>query len=331
MAFANADYSDVLATTIENRSGSAADNFTNHNAALSYMKKRGNVRPFSGGSVILEEIMYADPNTSLAQAYTGAEVLDVSDTNNVSAAKFDIKQYASRVVMTGLESLQNASEEAIVDLMDAKLKAAYADLYNMIDVDMYGDGTGRGGKALVGFDAMIKSTGVYGGINRGNYAFWRSFELGLAAASLPAASATNIQTYMTRCAIRTMRGNDSVDLILGDENFFSLYNQSMVAIQRVMSDGDKEGAGGGFPALKFFGGGVRANVVMAGGIGSTMPDNTMYFVNTGFTHFRPHAQRNFRAIGGDRQSVNQDVIVKLIGFAGALTSSGPRFCARLTA
>ena len=53
--------------------------------------------------------------------------------------------------------------------------------------------------------------------------------------------------------------------------------------------------------------------------------------NTKYLFFRPHADRNFVPIGGERQSVNQDAIVKLIGWAGNMTSSGPRFCGVLIA
>jgi hypothetical protein len=51
----------------------------------------------------------------------------------------------------------------------------------------------------------------------------------------------------------------------------------------------------------------------------------MYFLNTKYLFFRPHRDRNFVPIGGDRQSVNQDAIVRLIGWAGNLTSSGAQF------
>ncbi len=51
----------------------------------------------------------------------------------------------------------------------------------------------------------------------------------------------------------------------------------------------------------------------------------MWFLNTNYIFFRPHADRNFVPIGGERQSVNQDAIVKLIGWAGNLTTSGAQF------
>ena len=43
--------------------------------------------------------------------------------------------------------------------------------------------------------------------------------------------------------------------------------------------------------------------------------------NTNYLFFRPHRDRNFVPIGGERQSVNQDAIVKLIGWAGNLCTS----------
>ncbi len=53
--------------------------------------------------------------------------------------------------------------------------------------------------------------------------------------------------------------------------------------------------------------------------------------NTDYIFWRPHRDRNFVPIGGERQSVNQDAVVKLFGVAGNLTSSGPQFCGVLIA
>jgi hypothetical protein len=52
MAFANSAVTDIIATTIQQRSGELSDNLTNNNALLKRLKARGNVRPVSGGSVI---------------------------------------------------------------------------------------------------------------------------------------------------------------------------------------------------------------------------------------------------------------------------------------
>jgi hypothetical protein len=53
MAFANSAITDIIATTIQSRSGELADNLTQNNAILTRLNQKGNVRPFSGGNVIL--------------------------------------------------------------------------------------------------------------------------------------------------------------------------------------------------------------------------------------------------------------------------------------
>jgi len=109
-----------------------------------------------------------------------------------------------------------------------------------------------------------------------------------------------------------------------------LYLQSMQSIQRV-TDGGNSTQGAGFASLKYYGAGMASDVVLDGGIGSNATANHMWFLNTKYLMFRPHVDRNFVPIGGERQAVNQDAIVKLIGWAGNLTSSGPQFCGVLIA
>ena len=331
MAFANSTVSDIIATTIQSRSGKLADNVTLNNAVLDRLRKRGNVRPFSGGNVILEEIMYNDSNTNNTNSYSGYETLNIAPNSPISAAQFSIAQYASAVTISGLEMLQNSSKEAIIDLLEGRVQVAEGQLMNRIQTDIYGNGTGNGGKNLTGLAAAVAdspATGTYGGINRATWSFWRNQAFSGVTNGGAAVSAANIQSYMTQLAIKLVRGNDKADLIVADNNYYSLYVNSLQAIQRVTSA--EEGAAG-FASLKFYGGGTSADVVLGGGIGNQATANHMWFLNTNYIFFRPHADRNFTPIGGERQSVNQDAVVKLIGWAGNLTSSGPQFSGVLTA
>jgi hypothetical protein len=315
MAFANSAITDIIATTIQSRSGVLADNLTENNAVLSRLNSKGNVRPFSGGNVILEEIMYNDPSTNNANSYSGYEVLNITPDSPISAAQFSITQYADSVTMSGLEMLQNSSKEAIIDLLDGRMQVSEARLLNRISTDLYGDGTGNGGKNITGLAAAIAtspSSGTYGGINRANWTFWRN------QATTGANSAALIQAAMTTAAIKSVRGNDKVDLIIAGNTLYSRYVESLQAIQRIA--GVDEGAAG-FASLKFYGGGMSADVVLGGGIGAQETATYMYMLNTNYIFFRPHKERNFVPIGGERQSINQDAIVKLYGWAGNLTCS----------
>lgn len=340
MPFANSAITDIIATTIQNRSGKMADNFTNNNALLFRLKRKGNVKPFSGGNVILQEIGYNDSSTANVNSYSGYETLNISPNSPISAAQFSITQYAAAVTMSGLEMLQNTGKEQIIDLMEARMAIAEGQLYNRISNDLYLDGTGNAGKNLTGLASAIADTptGTYGGISRTSYTFWKNQVYSGVTNGGAAVSKANIQDYMTALGLKCVRGNDKPDLWVGDANYYGLYVSSLQAIQRVASE---EMAGAGFTALKFFGGGTSADVVLDGGIytggdsvntsWSGASANHMYALNTNYIFLRPHSQRNFVPIGGERQAVNQDAVVKLIGWAGNLTSNGPQFSGVLTA
>src|SRR5689334_20006762 len=148
--FANTSVTDIIATTIQNRSGELADNVTNNNALLRRLKAKGNVRPFSGGNVILEELMYVDSSMINANSYSGYEILNISPNSPISAAQYDIKQYAGAVSISGLEQLQNSGKEAIIDLLEGRHRVAEAELMNRMDLDTYLDGTGNSSKNITG-------------------------------------------------------------------------------------------------------------------------------------------------------------------------------------
>lgn len=333
MAFANSSISDIIATNIQSRTGELADNVTNNNALLRRLKERGNVKTFSGGNVILQEIMYTDSATDNTNSYSGYEVLNVSQNSPISAAQFSITQYAAAVSISGLEMIQNSGKEAIIDLLDGRMQVAEAQLANRISQDIYLDGTGNSGKNITGLAAAVPdapSSGTYGGINRATWSFWRSVAYSGVTDGTAAVSASNIQKYMDAVAVQLIRGTDKPDLIVCDNNYYSLYLQSLQSIQRI-TDGGNSNVGAGFASLKYYGAGMASDVVLDGGIGNDATANHMWFLNTKYMMFRPHVDRNFVPIGGERQAVNQDAIVKLIGWAGNLTSSGPQFCGVLIA
>ena len=337
MAFANSDVSDIIATTIQSRSEELSDNVTNNNALLRRLKAKGNVRPFSGGNVIFEELMYVDSSQINVNSYSGYETINVGENSPISSAQYSIAQYAGAVTMSGLQMLQNAGDEQMIDLMEGRMKVTEAQLMNRIDYDLYQDGTGNGGKNLTGLAAAVPDTptsGTYGGINRATWSFWQPQSYSGATDGGAAVSAANIQAYMTSLGLSLVRGNNAADLWIGDATYYGFYVNSLQAIQRITSDTGSGTAGAGFPSLKFFGGGMAADVVMGGGVNFAV--NTagtaggatsahMWALNTDYIFFRPHRDRNFVAIGGERQSVNQDAVVKLIGWAGNLTVSGSAF------
>lgn len=317
MAFPNV--SDIIATTLEQRSGQIADNVSKNNALLMRLKQRGNVRPFSGGRLIYEELSFAE--NANAGWYSGYDVLPVSPSDVISAAEFNIKQLAVPVIISGLEKLQNSGKEGLIDLMESRVKVAEATMANLISDGLYSDGTGSGGKELTGLDAAVPqdpTTGTYGGISRVSYTFWRS-QLN-DPGSTP--TSTTIQGEMNELWAACVRGSDRPDLILAGSTVWATYMSSLQAIQRFT---DASSANLGFPTVKF----MDADVVLDGGIGGFATATDMYFLNTKYLHFRPHRDCNMVPLSPQkRYAVNQDAEVQILAFAGNLTCSGARFQGR---
>lgn len=309
----NASISEIIATTIQSRSKKLADNVTKNTALLFKLQEKGRVRPFSGGSSILEELQFAENGTF--GWYSGYDTVNVSPSEVVSAAEYNMKQCVVAVSISGTERLQNSGPEALIDLLESRISNAEQTMLNNISVGCYSDGTGSGGKQIGGVQALVADTptsGTVGGINRATYSWWRNVAFGSVADGGAAATALNIQGYMNSVWVQLVRGTDRPDLIVADNNYYKLYLGSLQSIQRIASD---KMAQAGFTSLKF----MDADVVLDGGYGGTAPANHMYFLNTDYISFRPHKDRNMVVIGGDRQSINQDVVVRLLGWAGNLT------------
>ena len=316
MSFPNV--TDLVATTIEYRQGEIRDNVTKNNAFLRHLEKKGNTREFSGGTQIFEEISFqANPN---AGWYSGYDPLPTSAADVISAAAYQIKQAACPVTVSGLELLQNASKEKIIDLVDGRMKVAEASLYNLLAQGTYSDGTGNSGKQMVGLDAAlaITPTNTYGNINRTTWPFWAN-QVRTAGGTITTAT---VQTEMNAMWSLLIRGKDHPHLALMDNFWWQTYVASLQAIQRFT---DTSTADLGFPTIKY----MNTDCVLDGGIGGYATLKTCYWINTDFFYYRPHSQRNCVPLSPDkRYAINQDAVVQILAWAGNITSGGTQFCGR---
>ena len=325
MAFANTSVTDIIATTIQSRTKQIADNVTKNNALLARLNERGNVKPFGGGNVILQELSFAENGN--AGFYSGYDLLPVATADVISASEFNIKQLACPVVMSGLEMLQNSGQEQFIDLLEARLNVAESTMANKLAESVYSDGTGSSGKEVTGLNAAVPAdptTGTYGGIDRATYTFWRSGLYDFSTEGVTA-SATTIQAALNDLWGSLVRGADRPDLVVLDNTYWTYYMGSLQAQQRFT---DATTGNLGFPTLKF----MDADVVLDGGIGGYCPSATGFMLNTKYIFLRPHRDRNMVALSPKaRYAINQDAEVQILGWAGNLTCSGAQFQGRVQA
>jgi len=333
MAFPN--LSEIVTTTLRNRTGVLQDNVSRNNALLARLNKKGRIKPFDGGRTIVQELNYA--NNATFTWYSGYQTININPSQVFTAAEFPIRQAALAVSISGLEELQNAGEEAIIDLLEGRVENAEMTFMNGLSNGIYGDGSVSG--SINGLQLLVASTpttGVIGGIDRASWTFWRNVSFSAVTNGGAAASASNILQYMDALWVQLIRGRDFPDLIVADNNMYKFYLQALQSIQRIQTEGGAPDlAEAGYQSLKY----MNADVVLDGGyqgqstdplpfevsssgtaVGGA-PTSTMYFLNTNYIHWRPHARRNMVPLDPDRFSVNQDAMVRLLGWAGNLTLS----------
>jgi hypothetical protein len=312
---ASPNLNEIVTTTLRSRSGALADNMSTNNALIARMKKKGSLKPVSGGRTIVQELAYAQNGTY--QRYAGYQVLNIQPSDVFTAAEFDWKQAAVAVTWSGLEiDVQNSGPEQVIDLLEGRIENAEKTMVNQLSTDLYSNGTADGGLQVGGLQLLVadvNTSGVVGGIDRAQWAFWRNFVYSGLTNGGVAVSATNIQSYMNKVWLATKRGADVTDFIVADDAYFNFYWSSLQNIQRITAADTGQA---GYMNLKYMG----ADVVCDGSIGAACPANHMYFLNTEYLKYRPSSKRNMVPLG-KVQSINQDASVELIVWAGNLTLS----------
>lgn len=323
MAFANANISDIIATTIESRTRKIADNVTSNNALLARLKTKGKIKPFSGGHKILQELSFAEnANTGW---YSGYDLLPVGVSDVISAAEYNIRQAAVPVIISGLEQLQNAGREQMIDLMEARLSVAESSMSNLLSAGVYSDGTAAGGKQIEGLEAALPldpTAAPYGGIDGATFTFWQN-------AVQNDADTSTLLASMNLLWSQLVRGADRPDLIPCDSVYWQAYLDHLQTQQRFSNTQDGDA---GFTSIKY----MDADVVLDGGIytgdvtgASGAPTGTAFFLNCDYIHYRPHARRNMVPLSPNRRyATNQDAEVQILAWAGNLTTSGRMFQGR---
>jgi hypothetical protein len=327
MALTNVEKNqEILSLALEERSSGYQDLVSNSNALLNVLKRKGKFKEYSGPR-IRERLLYN--KTGSAVWYSGFDFLNPVPVELFNDAEYTPKMVAVAVVLSNEEILNNEGENQIMDVMEAHIAAAESELEDEVDISLHGNGTRFGGKELGGLQLSVPTvvnSGTYAGIDRGTQPAWRTsvFDAQTAFPTLGTqVTSTTIRPMLNSIMTQRSRGKKSADLLLMSPEHYAAYDAATVAIQRI-SDTSSLGKLG-FMSLKYFGAGRQAEIVQEGGIGSNMPANTTYGLDTDNLWLRYHPERNFNKIGKAMMPINQDASVQYIGFMGELTMTNPLF------
>lgn len=316
--------SQAFSATLEDRSSETQDLVTDSNVILTVLKSKGAFKTYSGPT-IRYRMNYAQTGT--VKWYQGYEFLNPAPADIIQDAEFTPKMLAVSPTLSMEEILQNTGKNQLINLFDFYIKVAQGEMKDEFARALHSNGTGNDGKEIFGLQAAVptaNTSGTYGSISRGN-AWWQTnlydIDTDFTGIGTQFISTTARQMY-EKVVIETSRGKDGPDLLLASQAHYTAFSSALDAIQRVSTQ-DSEMARLGFPHLQFAGAGKSLKVVLEGGIGTNMPANVTYFLDTNGIEVRYHPQRNFTAFGGRQTPINQDAVVQHLGWMGELCMFKP--------
>jgi len=166
---------NLIVTTLRARRKIVHDNIFRETPLLNEMLARGRVVEEEGGESIMEPIEYGvNPNV----AWIG-DMGTLSTTMNefLVCAKYLWKIIAGLVVVSDIQNIKNQGRHQLIKLLTVKEENLRKTLKRDLAVGLFSDGSGAGGLQLTGLGAAVPAnpaTGVYAGIDRATYTWWRS-------------------------------------------------------------------------------------------------------------------------------------------------------------
>ena len=326
----NSAYQQILSMALEDRSSGYQDLVSNNNALLAVMKRKGLWQTYSGPKIR----QTLQIGKQVAQWYSGYDQLLNPAIDLFNDAYFDPKMVVVPVILSMQEILNNEGQAQLMDVFASYITAAEKALEDAMDAGIYSDGTANGGKQITGLATaipIVNTSGVYGGIDRATATIWQTkvFDANSVLSGTTQVSSTSIRPLLNYVMTKQSRGRDYADLLLMSPEHYAAYDAATVAIQRQQNETSLGKLG--FSALEYIGGGKRAEIVLDGGIGSNMPANTTFGINTDTLRMRYHPNRNFDKLfeGDGMTPIDKDAVAQFIGFMGELTMTNPMFNWRL--
>jgi hypothetical protein len=327
----SAYYQQVLSMALEDRASGYEDLVSNNNALLAVMKRKGLWQTYSGPRIR----QTLQVGKQVAQWYSGYDQLLNPAIDLFNDAYYDPKMVVVPVILSMQEILNNEGDNQLMDVYDSYIGAAERSLEDTMDAALYGDGTANGGKQLTGLATavpIVVNSGVYGGIDRATAVIWQTKTYDAQTVNPAIGTQVNkdtIRPLLNSIMTKQSRGRDYADLIIMSPEHYAAYDAATIQIQRQTNETSTGKLG--FSALEYIGGGKRAEIVLDGGIGSNMPANTTFGLNTDSFRLRYHPSRNFDKVfdGEGQMPIDKDAIAQFIGWMGELTMTNPMFSWRL--
>ena len=307
MTAGNADFNEILSTTLKNYIPKLTDNIFSARPLFYALTNGQTIRRVSGGANIVVPIIYGTNST--ASSYAGTDPISTTAQTGISAAEYSWKQYAATVTINGIEEAKNNGEAQIIDLLEGKIFQTQETIIENMNTMFFGNGTGNSDKDWLGLSALVGLGNDAGGSDLAGIdatdsdnSWWRSQVTNVAGVLSQADMATSYNDASV--------GNDQPTIIITGQEEYEAY-EALLEGQIRYTDTDM--ADGGFQNLLFKGCPITFDGTLAG-------EGKMYMLNTKYLQLVAHSDVWFKPTPFVRPT-NTDAVYSQILCYGELTTS----------
>lgn len=313
----------AFTATIATQAKNIVDLFASYNPIFGLLKSKGRYEAMEGHT--LQQPIRVGENPNIG-SFSGYDILPNSPYTLLNQAEFKPKHYYAGFSLARTDVMMNKGNGARYNLMKNYAEKTKTDFMKHLDRDIYGDGTGNGGKNIAGFAAMlpkVNNTGVYGAIDRATYTAWRpgSYNLHNYEGG-GAVTKDNILKRLHSIGIRHKTDMGGFDTALFSNDLYELLFDALDERQRITDNGGKL-ANIGFTTIRVNIGGKMIEVLNMGGLNSNFPDNTIYLIKSDTMSLKYFSERNFTVLDNSLIPLNQDAFVQRMFWSGCFYMEDP--------
>jgi hypothetical protein len=310
----NRQIDNLLSTTMDDYIHELVDNFYKSNPLLVRLSTRGKVMS-DGGAEIRTPYIYGSLGGG---SYGRGDTFDTSNKEFMTQLILQWKMNYAPVTIFGLDMARNQGAAKVIDLVESFMQNCELTIKDNMGTQLFGDGTGNGGKDIDGLRVAIDDTLAYGGITRDSSPQGTAIK----AQVNTVGGAFSLALLNSQFGKATF-GQEKPDLIISNQRLWDAGWARVQPQQRFASEDLKKV---GMDAIQFNG----ADWIVDSHCPDDGTNGTIYGINTKYVEWRYLAGADFHfRMGGGVPIYNQDAITdQMITYCNVVVKA-PRMCFRI--
>lgn len=293
------------------------------NSSLFFMKLREKPDVITGGTKIIEPLLYAKGRGGWFSEW---DLLDVSPKETRTAAEYDFGYAYANMTISGQQEDKCIGDEAVLNLLDVERQTAEKTLIDQLSTAVFNDGSNaqqaHGLRKIIGVDRSL------GGIDSTTYTWWDSItasgvDSNFSTTNLTEANLTDpssdyfILRVMRKVWIACQHNKEHPGMVIVSDNLWNIYEEVNEGKQSFnYSAATKFAVDAGFQVAEYRGVPLVYD--------EYCPGSFMFMPNLDYMKMRIRSTRNFE-VGEWQKPVNQLARIAQITVALQFTCNNSRY------